>query len=128
MSETKQTQNNRPSTPRNGRNNNGGKKRYYKKKKPTTNNNSRPTQETPKEIKMPKVRSYKPNHKKPVTFGEIQYSDKITMLLGGVTLLASLIMWFMGKTEEAIYLGIWVPGVFAASSFIRLSYTRAKRK
>ena len=34
----------------------------------------------------------------------------------------------MGYREEASYLGIWVPGIFSAGTFIRFSLTRAKRK
>jgi len=105
----------------------GGKKRYYRKKKTNNNTTSPQIKKTPLEPNI-KVRNYKPKNTKPPTFGEVQYSDKVTFVLAGVTLISSLVMWFMGKPEEAIFVGMWVPGIFSASCFIRLSFTRAKRK
>jgi len=96
------------------RNSGGGNVRYRKKK--NYNSNKKPY--------TPKKYTQKPKPK----FVEIQYSDKIIFVLGGVTLLSSILMWFMGHREEATYIGIWVPGIFSASSFIRLAFTRAKRK
>jgi hypothetical protein len=62
------------------------------------------------------------------TFAEIEYTDKVVILLGLITILSSLFMWFNGYREEATFVGIWTTGVFSASCFIRLSFTRAKRK
>lgn len=78
----------------------------------------------------PKIqpKSYKPNNKPKPTFTELQYSDKVIFVLGAVTLLMSIFMWFMGYREEATYIGIWVPGIFSAATFIRMSFTRARRK
>ena len=92
------------------------KRRYYHNKK--------------KDTSGPKIqpKSYTPKKKQIETFTELQYTDKVIYVLGGVTLLMSIAMWFMGHREEATYLGIWVPGIFSAGTFIRFSLTRAKRR
>lgn len=94
------------------------KRRYYH------NNNKK------KQTSGPKLqpKSYTPKKKQIDTFTELQYTDKVIYVLGGVTLMASIAMWFMGHREEATYLGIWVPGIFSAGTFIRFSLTRAKRR
>ena len=98
----------------------GKKRRYYPPKKKRTE----PT------VSGPKIqpKSYVPSTKQPKTFTELQYTDKVIYVIGGVTLVMSLVMWFMGHREEATYMGIWVPGIFSAGTFIRFSLTRARRK
>ena len=106
-------------------NNNRKKNNYYRKK--NYNKNTSAQQSEPLQPKI-KPRTYTPKKKQLDTFTELQYTDKVVFVLGGVTLLMSIAMWFMGYREEASYLGIWVPGIFSAGTFIRFSLTRAKRK
>ena len=96
------------------------KRRYYH------NNNNKKKKETSGPKIQPK--SYTHKTKQIDTFTELQYSDKVIYVLGGVTLIASIAMWFMGHREEATYIGVWVPGIFSAGTFIRFSLTRAKRR
>lgn len=89
----------------------------------TTNSRStnKPTQKiTPK--------SYVPKKKKVTTFIELNYTDKVILAIGFVTVLISIGMWFMGHREEATYMGLWVPGIFSAGTFIRIAFTRASRR
>lgn len=113
----------------NNRTNNRKKNNYYRNKNYNKNggaqHNTEKKEPTPPRIKP---KSYTPKKKQMDTFTELQYSDKVIFVLGGVTLLMSIFMWFMGYREEAAYLGLWVPGIFSAGTFIRLSFTRAKRK
>ena len=113
----------------NNRTNNRKKNNYYRNKNYNKNggaqNNTEKKEPIPPRIKP---KSYTPKKKQMDTFTELQYSDKVIFVLGGVTLLMSIFMWFMGYREEAAYLGLWVPGIFSAGTFIRLSFTRAKRK
>ncbi len=95
------------------------KRRYY-------HNNNKKKQQTSGPKLQPK--NYTPKTKQIDTFTELQYSDKVIYVLGGVTLIASIGMWFMGHREEATYIGVWVPGIFSAGTFIRFSLTRAKRR
>ena len=106
-------------------NNNRKKNNYYRKK--NYNKNTSAQESVPLQPKI-KPRTYTPKKKQLDTFTELQYTDKVVFVLGGVTLLMSIAMWFMGYREEASYLGIWVPGIFSAGTFIRFSLTRAKRK
>jgi ATP-dependent Zn protease len=117
--------------------------------KNTTNNNRRPNnnrnkknynnnrgrnnkQNTPKVNQQPQKkitpRPFTPKKNKVTTFIELNYSDKIILVIGLFTILISIGMWFMGHREEAAYLGIWVPGIFSAGTFIRIAYTRASRR
>ena len=109
----------------NNRNRNNYRGKNYNK-----NNNAQNKKTENKEIIPPRIKpkNYTPKKKQMDTFTELQYSDKVIFVLGGVTLIMSIFMWFMGYREEATYLGIWVPGIFSAGTFIRLSFTRAKRR
>jgi hypothetical protein len=99
------------------------KKRYYNNKNSNNNNNE-------SKVMTPRVKpkQYSNNKNRPETFTELNYTDKVVFLLGFVTVLMSIAMWFMGYREEATYIGIWVPGIFSAGIFIRMSFSRAKRK
>ena len=96
------------------------KRRYYH------NNNNKKKKETSGPKIQPK--SYTTKTKQIDTFTELQYSDKVIYVLGGVTLIASIAMWFMCHIEEATYICVCVPCIFSACTFIRFSLTRAKRR
>jgi len=111
-------------------NNNRNKKNYNNRGR---NNNNRKKQNTPKvnqQQPQKKItpKPFTPKKNKVTTFIELNYSDKIILAIGLVTILISIGMWFMGHREEATYLGIWVPGIFSAGTFIRIAYTRASRR
>jgi hypothetical protein len=114
----------------NNRTNNRKKNNYYRNKNYNKNGGAQNKTTEKKEPLPPRIKpkTYTPKKKQMDTFTELQYADKVIFVLGGVTLLMSIFMWFMGYREEATYLGIWVPGIFSAGTFIRLSFTRAKRK
>ena len=104
-------------------NNRGGKKRYNNKNRSQRNNN----QGNNKPI-TPRVKHKQKQGPKVETFPELNYTDKVILALGVITLLMSVGLWFMGHREEATYIGIWVPGIFSAGTFFRGSLVRAKRK
>lgn len=106
---------------KNNQQNRNKKKRYYNNK-----NNSAQNKES--NIKPPRVNHNINKKNRPETFTELSYTDKVVFVLGVVTVLMSITMWFMGYREEATYIGIWVPGIFSSATFIRMSFSRAKRK
>jgi hypothetical protein len=107
-------------------NQNRNKKRRYYNNKNNNNNNSAQNKES--NIKPPRVNHNINNKNRPETFTELSYTDKVIFVLGVVTVLMSITMWFMGYREEATYIGIWVPGIFSSGTFIRMAFSRAKRK
>lgn len=100
---------------------NNRSKNYRGNNKNRNNQNNKPTQKITH-------KSYTPKKKRVTTFIELNYTDKVILAIGFVTVLISIGMWFMGHREEAAYMGLWVPGIFSAGTFIRIAFTRASRR
>lgn len=125
-------QNNTPQKKRNTNpNNTNGRNKQRRKPNNRSNQNRSNTtngRSTNKSTQKITPKSYVPKKKKVTTFIELNYTDKVILAIGFVTVLISVGMWFMGHREEAAYLGLWVPGIFSAGTFIRIAFTRASRR
>lgn len=129
MSEQNNTpQNKRNTNPNNTNQGNKQKRKPNNRSKNYRGNNKNRNTQNNKPTQKITHKSYVPKKKKVTTFIELNYTDKVILSIGFVTVLISIGMWFMGHREEAAYLGLWVPGIFSAGTFIRIAFTRASRR
>lgn len=45
-------------------------------------------------------------------------------LAAGLSLLVSVALWFTGEKEGGLYVGLWVPSILAAGSFLLVAEDR----
>ena len=53
-------------------------------------------------------------------FKNFTLSDKLLFLAAMLSLLYSEILYFLQKTDDAIFIGIWVPSILAFGIYLRI--------
>ena len=46
-------------------------------------------------------------------------SDYLILIAAFVSFLFSVYLWFNGQQQEGLYVGIWVPSILAAGTYIK---------
>ena len=55
-----------------------------------------------------------------IMFKNFNLSDKLLFLAAMLSLLYSEILYFLQKTDDAIFIGIWVPSILAFGIYLRI--------
>lgn len=57
-------------------------------------------------------------------------SEKFFNLSAAISLVASIVVWFTGAHEEALFIGLWVPSIIGWMNFFKLKdlEVNARRK
>jgi len=54
-------------------------------------------------------------------------SDYFILSSAVLSLVASVIIWFMGYREEGLFIGMWVPSIVAFGVYFKISVIHARR-